>query len=564
MGKINQSSTDYYIGGSKLISPVYDGIYDWPPPPPVKTKTEEFKSEAQGKKGTLSIFNRYSIFFFNNDVQNATKPIDYLDKAANYQNKDKRIIQNPSASNIIQWSSSGKTNAVEYTWQDFLWCKNYGIVPNNYMITLRRFKIPVSDDLRDPGKNPVPDVGRMIAWIDGESNTWESAGMKWSHNLVWKEIESKIHEVAIQSGTQYGNEGQALQGVAPLAASAIQNISYLAQDGNKEQSLKGPQPQGGGNPYTDPNKVYGPINVIMKTNIRGQGLQFDQAFALKFEYEMRSIDGINPKIAMIDLLSNIMFCTYNKGAWWGGEIRYTGGASSRKITPLGDPKLLANGDYSGFVKSIQKGISERVGSLTGGAGLTLEGLGNAAKNLGGNLAAKIAGGFLDEMGRPDPAAVQGTVSLMSGQDTGEWHLTIGNPMNPIAMIGNLILEKTDVKLHGPLGVDDFPTKIDVVCTLKPARPRDMLDVMGMFHRSARTYLTISPGAGAINIKQNKLQNGKPTIQTGKNPGKPRPQAVEKFYDQKAIEFVNNTVVKNRFPNHAKKLAPVQEVAKLLD
>ena len=37
-----------------------------------------------------------------------------------------------------------------YYWRDFLYCKYYGAIPNNYMITLRRFPAPMKDNLSIP------------------------------------------------------------------------------------------------------------------------------------------------------------------------------------------------------------------------------------------------------------------------------------------------------------------------------------------------------------------------------------------------------------------------------
>mgnify|MGYP000320227652 CR=1 FL=1 len=36
-------------------------------------------------------------------------------------------------------------------------------------------------------------------------------------------------------------------------------------------------------------------------------------------------------------------------------------------------------------------------------------------------------------------------SLLTNQPVGQWHLTIGNPFSPIAVYGNLILEKTSIE-----------------------------------------------------------------------------------------------------------------------
>lgn len=553
----NINATEYYgivgdteNGGSPIVGSFYDGTYDWPAPKPVTQRGEVIESTLQGRKAPSSIFNRYAIFFYNNRVGSVgTTTDEYLDDPVWYTNKDKKRIQNPTASQIINWSRESKAaNQADFAWEDFLWCKNYGVVPNNYMITLRRFKLPVSDDLLDKDKNPTPDVGRMIAWVDGDSNTWESVGLKWTQALKWKDLESQVATVSANSQT-YGTEGGAIKG--PVGTLLTQ-LATTTDPKSANAALKGNPSGSFFDPYSDPSKVYGPINVIEKMIIRDRGLLFTQEMSVKFEFELRSIDGINPRIAMLDLLSNVMVCTYNKGTWWGGEIRYTGGANSRKIAPLGDPKLLAQGDYGGYLKSLTGGITKRLDSLTGGAGFSIEGLKNAAKNLGSNLSAKIAGGALDDMGRPDPSAMNGIQSLLSGADTGEWHLTVGNPMNPIIMAGNLVLDKTEIKVHGALGLDDFPTKLDVICTLKPARPRDLIDVMSMFHRGGRTYLTNPPVGAKFTGQQKKPTPDPKPPKTTKKQAKSKGdgQDGQKFFYETTAFFASDARAAARFPNQS--------------
>ena len=71
-------------------------------------------------------------------------------------------------------------------------------------------------------------------------------------------------------------------------------------------------------------------------------------------------------------------------------------------------------------------------------------------------------------------------SLLKGDDVGLWHVTIGNPKNPIVAIGNLILTDASIQQFGPLGLDDFPTELKVTCTLKHARGRDAVEIGRMY------------------------------------------------------------------------------------
>ena len=699
------------------------------------------------RKATQSIFNRYSLFYYNsltlgpdpepymdkpNRLGDLIKPIDLgttqtpvggtgstattttdLGVAVGPAEGLSNVLSNPTAQNLISWStaSSGDprvgTNAVEYAWEDFLWCKNYGIIPNNYMITLRRFTQPITDDLLDWQKITVPDVSRLISWVDGETNTWESVGLKFSSAMVWKELTSEVQTLAAGSGgggggsgcpdpetlimitekisikagklkvgdlvwtkhehtgkwgrfpvtyisrtiqpkkliefrdktniivstthkfmdsfgnwkktTDFtigdqikgiqgnrmitsiksvglgevmiieigdahtyisngvishnkgpgmGNEGAAIGGaVGNFIKSATQILSkppgskpsaFMDSQGSGSHSSGG----GGGSgndPYANKNVTYGPLDVIKTMMMRDKGLLFEQVFVLKFEYELRSIDGINPKIAMIDLLSNVMVMTANRGEFWGGDIRHFGGGggggsssgggeSSKTVGPLGDPAKLMAGDYSGYFKSLTDNIGAKVKEFTGGEGLTLEGIGNAAKNIGGNLLSNIMGGAMDGAGGPGggggggggAAGAQAINSLLTGEETGEWHVMVGNPANPIVSIGNLILEKSEYYLHGALGADDFPTKLTVTCNLKPARPRDRSDMMSMFHRGGRTYTTLSPAEKYPGSKKYKAKSKYRTTDA---------QAKHKNVDEGDADTAVNMLL-TRFPNHS--------------
>ena len=550
-GQSNREKSYYTMAGgtgngSALLSTYYnEELQNMPSPPNVKIKDasgKDVEHKGKARKGKPSIFNRYSIFYFNSIVGHGESPEPYFDKpgrlsdlasggAVGFQS----VIDNPSAKNIINWSkqggADGGTNAVEYAWEDFLWCKNYGQVPNNYMVTLRRFSIPVTDDILDRKKQPTPDVGRLISWVDGNSNTWESVGLKFTTSLNWTELESEIQSVQAQPGA--GNEGGALPG--PLG-NIVKQFSALTQPGHSDAVRSYNPASANIDPYATKNITFGPIDVIKKMMVRDKGLEFEQEMNLKFEYELRSIDGINPKIAMIDLISNVLVITANRGEWWGGEIRYHGG-DPRQVKPLGDPAKLASGDMAGYFKSLVSGISTRLNTLTGGAGLSMEGIGNALKNVGGGLMDNIIGGGLDKMGRPGVQALQ---ALLSGEDTGEWHVTVGNPANPIIAMGNLILTKTEISLDGALGPDDFPTKLTVTCSLKPARARDRTDIMSMFHRNGRTYLTSAPSAKryAGNLKKGG-QNG------GKIPKGDKAAAI----NESKLESFQGMDASIRFPNH---------------
>jgi hypothetical protein len=485
---------------------------------------------SQKKTGNPSIFNRYELFYFDNftNLPNGKgEPLlDSPDRLSQYMNSGgsrsytESALKNPTAQNLINWSKNGNTVSVEYDWPDFLWCKNYGKVPNNYMVTLRRFSVPAADDLFFVEKALAPDIGRMVTWVDGETNKWESVGLKFSTSLTWKKFESELQSVNVgDKGGYQGGEGKALEGAGGLLGAMGSVMTTLSKLVHPEQAAQ-QRTQGSReeiDPYHDTMKVHGPVDIVKEMFVREKGINFEQTFTLTFEYELKSIDGINAKLAFMDLFSNVMMVVTNKAKWWGGEIRYWGNTGFRNVKPLGDPSKLTgtNADYGGYLDSIMSTLSAGLDRLTKGKSLmTPEGITNLMSGIGGTLLDGIVGGGLDKMGRPGAIAVN---SLLSGEDTGMWHVMVGNPINPIISVGNLIMEKADIEFDGVLGPDDFPNKLKVICTLKPARPRAREGIIDMFHRNGRTYTTYDPKkmVSKINITKRKRPQDTPPLLVGK-------------------------------------------------
>ena len=77
---------------------------------------------------------------------------------------------------------------------------------------------------------------------------------------------------------------------------------------------------------------------------------------------------------------------------------------------------------------------------------------------------------------------QAPISFLTGAPIGEWHLVIGNPCNPIAMIGNLICDDVSIEFGDTLGPDDFPTTMKATYTLKHARDRERGEIESIFNR----------------------------------------------------------------------------------
>ena len=296
------------------------------------------KGSTLGKR-PYSIFNKYSLINYKGSPISGEEGPS-ADQNASYNIVNPADIMNPSASQIIKMTKEVDNNfGYRYDYADFALAKYFNRLPNNMMLTLRRFAFPCPDDIVSPkdidGKLvPQPDIARAITWLGEASGNSMAEIMQFSHGLKWKDVESQMQTLNSQKGAASGSIGSLVNTNKFLQAGVTAARGMNAVDVASNQANAGFDYFSN----TYPNHVYGPLNVIKNMVVRDQGLKFNQEFTLKFEYEMRELGGANPKILMLDQLSNLLALTYNNAPFWGGDVRYIGDGSIGR--PLGDNQYL--------------------------------------------------------------------------------------------------------------------------------------------------------------------------------------------------------------------------------
>lgn len=447
-----------------------------------------------------------------------------------------------------------------YKYADFMYCKDLGKISNNHMITLRKFAFPVGDNIfrstvtttadggKDDPMSSVGDVGRMITWFDTDDNKLSDI-MSYEYEASWKKLDAKIQQL----DSQEDDEGRG------IAGKIINNLSpgYNLQSGKGTNTggllgqLMNSMGIGAstheyqhndvalGRNY-DNNKVYSPKDTIQDTHIYEGKLTFKHEFTLNFSYKLRAYDNINPKSAFLDLLGNILTVTYRKGTFWGGRSEVLGAKPNKAgwqkynnilkgLSDAGgdlwknifhlegantDSLLGALSQFNGALLDIVKGAGLDIGSMANNAlqsakdflsgNMTASEVGDKIKN-GAQKAAKgvqklnlgqaMMGSINNKLGRP---ALYAFDSLLTGAKVGLWHVTIGNPKNPIATFGNLILTNAKITHSGPLGFDDFPTELHVSVSLKHAMSRDATEISKMYTKGQNgIYLSLCSPSNTI-------------------------------------------------------------------
>jgi hypothetical protein len=457
--------------------------------------TKDTKQTISGKPTQQSIFNNFALFRFNGTpfTEDTGSNIDSYN-TVDFGDKD--LYENPTVSKIIsKCNASEKHKSYKYEWSDFALCKYLGKIPNNHMITLRRFSFPIGDDIMhikmtDKGGALIdvaqPDIARAVTWMSEATGNQLEEILKFDYNYKWKPVEADIQVLDSQTQAKRGKLGSFIDNSTILSA-----LNATANGVNAAEKRRIESAGAGFDAFkeTYPNHVYGPYNSIRSMIVRDGGMEFNQSFTLKFQYEMRAIGDANPKALFLDQFANILALTYSNAPFWGGEVRYTNSGEGSIGRPLGDISKLTSGDYGGFFKSV---LGDLKGLAGGGtmAGITSL-LGKTANNL-------LGGALMDLFNSPQGGQVAN--AFLTGEPTGAWHVTIGNPLNPIAVIGNLICEKSEVQFKGPLGPLDFPENLEVSITLKPGRPRDKSEIESMFN-AGRGRFFITPADGPDTNKE---------------------------------------------------------------
>ena len=400
----------------------------------------------------------------------------------------------PTTTAIVQWSQfESNVYKFPYKFTDFAFLKWWKKIPNNYLITLRRYAFPVNDGVisgeeargeLDPQK--LKPTVTMLTYLGEEpGNKMSTILGPIETGLKWKDLKADVWEVSVSS------DGGSVNNPAPGLAKVL---GFLSDGGaGTKTRTPGPTPP---DPYSNgpyANKIIGPVNVIDSTKMRERGLEFKHSISLVFEYVPRSIGGINTKAAGLDILANIMLMTSATAPFWGGQNRtlpnagagthdpFLGGAAGKAAWMRGDPEGFFNALKDQFTR-----IFENV------SGLFDKVMSDPVQGL-----QEIAKGGIKEFMKMSTTAARGTVSgmhsLLTGNPVGEWHLMIGPPMNPMMMMGNMICTGSKTEFSDELGPDDFPTEIKTTITLEHGMPRDKTGIESMFNKGRGRIYSVPKG-----------------------------------------------------------------------
>ena len=429
----------------------------------------------------------------------------------------------PTTNNIITWSKGDRLGRTPYAFQDFVFCKWWNKIPNNRLITLRRYSEPILDNINPLAgsveNQPFPPMCTAVTYFGENTGNSLSSILKFSTGMNWTDTSANVWEVGQQNGGEAAGTNPVLEGAGGslmgnfgktafgAIGHALNAFNILDNNINKTGLLANglpPDPYSDG-PYT--NRILGPVNRISSVKRREAGLKFEMSgLKIKFDYVARPIGGINSKAILLDILSNFMLMGSASAVFFGGLHRFR--FASARFPAMNEDVI--RDMYRGDMKGAVTKFTDKIKSIganafnSGGLADTLAGVGkqmwadfmNMLGNplgLGKNISTSeksqtATNGIYNaivqkmHMGMKVPYLTN-MRALLTGEPVGDWHLTIGNPMNPIAMIGNLICTNIEVEFNDAagLGPDDFPLEFSVTVSLEHGMPRDRDAIESMFN-----------------------------------------------------------------------------------
>jgi hypothetical protein len=299
--------------------------------------------------------------------------------------------------------------------------------------------------------------------------------------------------------------------------------------------------------------------------IRDRGLSStapDSQWTLIFEYRTDSYFGMSQRRVALDIIANMLALTYSDGEWLESlNVYYKKlGLALQESEQAMIEAAYVNGVFNpdklvdAFIEIgkarvgaiIEKGIALAQGAAKGAANLATDLVGglfkgqlptsfDAYKNMDPTAKAALEGAIQVELTKAladsFPAFIQQRANV-ADIPTGNWHLTIGNPMNPIMRIGDIVVRSCTLEFGEELGPEDFPIDLKFSVVISPTKPRDSADIRQTFNNGRIDYVETFEGQTYDQVNTYAVENkGQAAASSGRGGENAAPPPSTKRLDQ---------------------------------
>jgi len=457
---------------------------------PLRIKSSEGLSDVEldaGNKTTIAKLGETTskefliINYKNNVKKESNNNKDYynvLNKPSTKESFNKLTGNNtPSIDTIVTKTTINK--AIELKYADFLYCKKLNAYPNNRLVILRRYVTPAEDNIIDCTSSNMnldqEPLSVLVTWFDKfpmtlnfeEKWTDNKNGLLRSINEISKQLSGHGSDAANSD-----NKPESDDLSNPLLSSLWYEVLSLNDPKTYGAEYKNILP--GANP-----------NLIKESKYRTPAsLRSNIEFDLKFEYVLRYLNGVDPHLAMHNIIANIIrmgtstsisaYPKLSKTSTFGSIVSDV--ANGKVLTAMG--KILT--EVTNFLTK-KDGLTDTLDKFITNISAKFNNATNSVKTIE-EYTSKVMSIYRFKL----IASLQADTGLPSGQ----WHVTVGNPFNPIVTVGDLVLNgQISLNFNDELSYNDFPTEVYATVKLKSARSRGAQEIEQIFNNGfGRIYV----------------------------------------------------------------------------
>lgn len=422
-----------------------------------------------------------------------------------YNGLSRRTLHNNDVydTSIINLIDKTANTAARLKPADFAYLKDLGVFPNNRLMIARRFAGPAADDIFGIKSTPL---AVLITW-----NPTDFDFFTINFGEEWIEANASFTEVL----NNIGKDLTSMDGLGTKAASLLGSVPLPGwTEGLQQQILEKLEiikPTEEGLQVGNPNIVKeAKRRKTIGYDTAGSGLKCTLNIKMICEYEQKFISGIDPTIAYMDILSNIVQFGTSARVDYGLTPKF----AKRIKGWVSNPSLLVSDFIDGVQKAantakeaVVQALSSALESASDVAEkeITPEELAQKAFDAGTKLLDKI---FVDVRKSISASVkkyeeeIKGIVNALSLSNSTPWHISIGNPLRPIFSSGDMYTMDVALTLGPTLAFNDLPSSIKVDFTLTPARSWGLQDIMSKFNSGHLRTVNVLADSKSLNPNQN--------------------------------------------------------------
>jgi len=409
--------------------------------------------------------------------------------------------------------------------QDFAYLKELGVYPNNRLMIARKFASPQKDNILDK-KGQAP-LATIISWKKPDQDF-----LSISYGEEWMEAEADFKGVLNSIGENFGIGGSksALPGIGDMASGGFGALplpgftetlqrEFLSSIGILEKNAADVEVLPSGNP----NLIkMAKRRKLVAYGAAGSGLKCSVSITMEATYEQKFISGIDPTIAYMDILNNLVHFGTQNSDTYGLSKKFENNLNKWTRDPgtLIDDLIASLSNSFGKVKELitsafneidakikqkDEKSDDKKARLKEEAKEKRKKADTFADSIV-STAGSITESFkktLKDTVKKYRIEIMGIANALSGSPSTPWHITIGNPLRPVFCSGDVyVSDMVKLDLGKDLAFNDLPSTITVSFTLRNARPWALQEILAKFNTgyirtvNTRKDFSVSDAAGS--------------------------------------------------------------------